>query len=115
MFTVQSNVLRCEREVAARVAKEAGLRLICAPWPHSVHASPRVTTQKYWAWEDWALGGGACRITWQDGVVWVSRHSGYAQADLTEEAIFFLEHYGAVPITGDAQYGAWHKNPRIYG
>ena len=117
MFTVSSNVLRCSFKVAEKVAKEAGLALAVATreykLEHDLFHRGFVDTAKHVLWQDRQLGGGACRIVWRDGIAWVSRHSGYAYADLTEEAIFFLEAYGATPVTRGGT--TVPRNPHIYG
>jgi len=116
VFTVSSNVLRCSFEIAEQVAKEAGFSLASATWEyHKAHgfSFSFVDTSKHFLWQDRQLGGGACRIVWRDGIVWVSRHSGYAQADLTEEVIFFLEVYGATPVPRGGN--TVPRNPHIYG
>ncbi len=61
-------------------------------------------------WQDRATGGGGCRIVWQSGIAWVSRHSGYAHADITESVSELFRELGC-PEMDD---GMWMKNPHIY-
>ena len=98
-LTVSSSIFRATLEQAQFVAECANLRNIRTPqgkWD-----------DQWWGWEDAATGGGGCRITWADGVAWVSRHSGYAYADITEDVCEIFAHMGCKPTTG--------RNPRIYG
>lgn len=57
---------------------------------HSLPAVKRNDPQadyrnEYDFWEDRRTGGGGGRICWAGGVAWVSAHSGYAWADITDE------------------------------
>mgnify|MGYP001488233130 CR=1 FL=1 len=97
-LTVSSFVFYCALDVAEQIAKLAGLR--------------SVGTRDYLCWEDRQTGGGGCRIVWCAGVAWISRHSGYAWADMTEEvAYFFQEVFGCKSYDDPGQY----LNPNIYG
>ena len=68
---------------------------------------------QYWAWEDRATGGGGCRITWHEGLCWISAHSGYAWADITGEVSELFSSAGAVPI--DPYENGYPPSPRSYG
>lgn len=103
MFTVSSNVFQCTLEQAQEVAKEAGLGI---PYGHNAKY------QRYHLWEDRQTGGGGCRIVWRDDIAWVSRHSGYAWADMTEEVCFYFEDVlHCKPLDS---YTNMRKNPNIY-
>jgi hypothetical protein len=98
-LTVSSYVFACERAIAEEIAKLAGLR-------HEDFC------HEYDYWEDRQTGGGGCRIVWAGGVAWITRHSGYAWADMTEKVAFFFEHeYHCKPYDDPHM---WH-NPNIYG
>ena len=98
-MTTGSMIYRATLEQAAQVAEYAGLRKVTSADWDEVRAA-RDANKSYpergtfHRWEDAALGGGACRLVWKSSVVWVSRHAGYPQADLTEEACFFFEEMG---------------------
>lgn len=66
----------------------------------------------YYFWQDRKYGGGACRITWFRGVVWVSSHSGYAHADITRDVCELAEDMGLKPVEDSSI--AW-ESPMIYG
>jgi hypothetical protein len=69
---------------------------------------------EYWAWEDRATGGGGCRITWKEGICWISAHSGYAYADITGEVSeLFLSSGKAIEL--DEYALGYPPNPRSYG
>jgi hypothetical protein len=96
MLTRNTGVFRCSEALAERVANEAGLK------------EERVRNCRFW--QDRATGGGGCRIAYKDEYVWVSRHSGYPQADITEEVAEFFVMYGAEMADGMFSIA----NPYIY-
>lgn len=97
-----STVYRCTKSTAADVAAMANLRLL----------DYTEESMGYTQWEDRATGGGGCRIVWAQGVAWVSRHSGYPAADITEEVCFFFEEVlHCQPYNDPGQ----RLNPNIYG
>jgi hypothetical protein len=96
MLTVDGSCYMCDEEIAARVAGWAGL--------------DKVRTAGYAMWQDYQTAGGGCRIVWKDGYAFVSRHSGYAWADCTEEVRYFLLEQGAKETTK-----APGRNPHVYG
>jgi len=98
-LTVSSYVFKCTREQAEEVAGLASLR-----------HSPYITG--YELWEDAQTGGGGCRIVWCQGIAWISRHSGYPQADKTEEVAFWFE---SVLLCRPFDDPGQHLNPSIYG
>jgi len=100
MFTTDGACFKCSEEVAALVAGWAGLAQVLG----------QGKCDKYSLWQDPQTAGGAARICWKDGYAFVSRHSGYAQADVTEEVEFFLEDQGAVRVSMVPA-----RNPHIYG
>ena len=107
MLTVSSNVFFCPKEIAREVAEDyANLRL-------EIDGGHR--GRDYFMWQDRATGGGGGRVVWMDGITWVSRHSGYAYADITQELCEFLAALGATPITGKDKYSVWNANPNILG
>jgi len=114
MFTVDSMVFIVSLNVVKFVAECANLELIT----YSGHDSPEYGGRvsgwanhgSYWSFEDHATGGGGCRITWSDRIAWVSRHSGYAWADSTQEVCELLLELGAKKATRTRI-----RNPRIYG
>ena len=59
-------------------------------------------------YEDSQTGGGAVRMTWRNGICWISRHSGY-QNDRTEEAFEVLTVlFDAVEFKGERNV-AFHE------
>jgi len=64
-------------------------------------------------WEDYQTGGGGCRIVWCQGIVWISRHSGYEWADITESVAETFAEIGCK--TPDPSRNWWRFNPHIYG
>jgi hypothetical protein len=83
MWTKNNGVFRCTAEVARQVAEDAGLR------------EERIIPRDALFWEDYATQGGGCRIVWRKGIAWVSCHSGYPYADITNEVSEFFLMYGA--------------------
>lgn len=100
MLTVDGQCFTCSKEVAARVAGWAGLDMVIGQDERA----------KYTLWQDYQTGGGGCRIVWKLGYAFVSRHSGYAWADVTQEVMYFLQEQGAKPTSV-----AIGRNPHIYG
>ena len=98
-LTAFSSVFICTRQQAEEVAQMANLR-------HDPYI------KDYDLWEDKATGGGGCRIVWKCNVAWISRHSGYPQADITEEVKFFFQE---VLHCNPYEYDCHHLNPNIYG
>jgi hypothetical protein len=116
MLTRHNGVFRIGLDTAKMVAECANLRLITSP-SRSAKEGARWHVGggdgPYWSWEDDQTGGGGCRITWVDGIAWVSRHSGYAWADITDEVCDLIIELGGKPLDLDASYRI--RNPRIYG
>lgn len=109
MLTVGSFTIRATREQAAFVAA-------CANLAHEISSHP--TDKGEFAswngggfdlWQDSQLSGGACRIVWRKGIAWISRHSGYAYADITEEVAELFAELGCKPVDG------YHHNPLFIG
>jgi len=101
MLTRSANVFVCTEEQAAEIAELANLR-----------CETDLTGSRYSLWQDRATGGGGCRIVWSHGVAWVSRHSGYPQADITEEVCFWFEKVLCCKPYHDP---GQNLNPNIYG
>ena len=99
-LTVSSNVFRCSIEEATFVAECANLR------------DEYIADDKYKLWQDRQTGGGGCRIVWCRDIAWVSRHSGYAYADITWEVCEFFTEIGCEPIADGLS--AWRCNPHMY-
>jgi len=78
-LTMHSMVFKATLEQVQSMADVCGLR---TPYGHSYSEHDGAG---HYLWEDPQTGGGGCRLVWKDGVVWVSRHSGYAYADITGE------------------------------
>lgn len=100
MLTMCSMVYKCDLPKVALIASWAGLRQELGQKKYD----------PYHFWQDLQTSGGGCRLVWKSGFVWVSRHSGYAWADITEEVCLFLEEQGAKKVS---QVPA--PNPHIYG
>lgn len=63
-------------------------------------------------WQDRQTCGGAARVCWAGGIAWVSAHSGYAYADVTDEVCAVFAEIGCVPCTNPY---ALPDSPWIYG
>lgn len=120
MLTVSSRVFECDRNMAAFAAECANLRHLLTTNPQdrsidSLYPSYRGGQRAYDLWEDSQTSGGGCRLVWSGGIVWISRHSGYAYADVTGEVAEVLAEMGAKPLDSDqGDYALWHNNPHIY-
>lgn len=113
MLTTDSNIFECTLEQAEFIAECAGLRLKITSRLEVKKENPRVSYNCgiYEYWEDRQTCGGGCRIVFCNNIAWISRHSGYAYADITEEvAQLFLE-IGCKSL--ENKY--WELNPYIYG
>jgi len=64
-------------------------------------------------WEDRATGGGGARICWCSGVAWITRHSGYPQANITQEVAELFAEIGCKPVPDFYEYN--RLNPIVYG
>ena len=111
--TVHSTIFSATREQVAEMADVCRLR-----HEHTSRQEDRLgcgrrpdyTGQEYDMWQDSQTGGGGCRLVWMDGIVWVSCHSGYSYADITEEVCdLFRDYMGCVPAKA-----GWHDNPAMY-
>ena len=115
-LTVSSHVFRCSRKQALFVAECANLRYEVTSTPRDGEdvAYPLYYggRQAYDMWQDRQTGGGGCRIVWKHDVAWVSRHSGYPQADITDDVCEFFAEIGCSCING---HDIWRKNPNILG
>lgn len=104
MLTTSSNIFRASRELAALIADCANLR----------HEVTSVRAEQGWCeydlWQDKQTGGGGCRIVWCAGVAWVSRHSGYAWADITQEVSEMFVEAGGVLV----ENSYWALQPNVY-
>jgi hypothetical protein len=69
---------------------------------------PRYEGHSDW-WEDHQTGGGGARIVWCQGIAWVSAHSGYSWADITDTVREFFADLGCSPIPEHI------PDPRTYG
>lgn len=110
MMTRGSMVFRCTAEQAALVADCANLRHEMTEdkkddrfYPLRGHCEQ---------WQDAQTGGGGCRICWKAGVAWVTRHSGYAWADITEDVSQLFRELGCQEATSFAAAAA---HPLVYG
>ena len=114
---------RTTLEQAHYLAELCGIdnNLVCGPvreTPYVSHYSDgsiRTENYPYHAWEDKALAGGALRITWHRGIMWISCHSGYPHADRTDDACEFATTLGYEPIDDETLWNEHRKNPRVYG
>jgi len=113
MLTRGSMVFESTLEQAKFMAECANLRLILAPWEYRQdHIDSGAYDAQYYSWEDRATGGGGCRITWYRGIAWVSCHSGYPQADITQDVSELFFEIGCKPVDN---FSVEASNPRIYG
>jgi len=106
VLTTSSWVWRCTREQAQFVAECANLRHECS----SIRGV--VPFYGYDMWQDFQTGGGGCRIVWKNNVAWISRHSGYAWADITDEVSAVFAEIGCEPI--EEGYEIMRQNPHTY-
>jgi hypothetical protein len=112
MLTTSSNVFRCTRAEAREVAQEwlALRQLVTSSRSEWLERDSSLLSHKdYDMWEDYATGGGGCRIVWKDGFAWISRHSGYPQADVTTEAREVFRFLGCDSVQN------LRRNPHICG
>lgn len=129
-LTVGSNVFNATLEQVCEMAELAGLRFELCPhfWGEVDYEStyPMRSTRNYFMWQDRQTGGGGCRLVWTytmnepewgnpeiepytKGVVWVSRHAGYPQADMTEMVAELFAEMGCTYALPKV------RNPHIYG
>lgn len=128
MLTTGSIAFVCSIAQVLNVIETAGLKCYLAPHWYCVTQSGKYIQDsgkgRYFMWQDKATGGGGCRVVFvlkvnvlgtEDfandrliGVAWISRHSGYPQADITEEVGELFEMIGCIP------YGGEKRNPHIY-
>ncbi len=66
----------------------------------------------YSMWYDRQTGGGGARIVFDRGVAWVSCHSGYPWADITEEVAELFREIGCQELDNAM---VWRSNPYTYG
>jgi hypothetical protein len=114
MLTVDSGVFECSLETVAFIAECANLVCECSSVPEVLRGRHGYNSS-FTLFEDYQTGGGGCRIVWADGFAWVSRHSGYAWADITQEVRELFREQGAKPVGEHDAYDYWHANPQIYG
>ena len=111
MATTGSNVFKCTLEQAEFVAECAGLkhkntsRIDCRKDDFSMSIA------LFELWEDKQTSGGGCRIVFCNNIVWISRHSGYDWADITEEVKELFVELKCENL--DDKWGFY--NPLIYG
>jgi hypothetical protein len=113
-LTIHSGVFRCPLSLAKEIAEYAGLDVSVAPYDvKTLHGSHDV----YWLWEDRQTGGGGCRICWNEGIAWVSCHSGYPAADITDEVkeLFRLKDAEEATWTDSDWFDPFGAQPHIYG
>jgi len=105
---------RVDRETTEFMAECANLRHLLTSQPPEVPFAPGPQymggPRPYDLWEDRMTGGGGCRMVWCNGVVWITRHSGYAQADITHDVAELFREKGCEDLDG----GYSRKNPHIY-
>jgi hypothetical protein len=124
-LTTGSMVYYCSLQLAMDIADIANLREEISLKPYGAD---------YYMWQDKATGGGGARLVWtprltyriqemkvelhrgltshhpeERGILWVSRHSGYAYADMTETICALLEEEGAYPCLTN------ERTPYVYG
>lgn len=58
----------------------------------------RAEDGNYWMWADAQTFGGGCRITFYRGIVWISAHYGYPQADITRDVAELFAELGCKPV-----------------
>jgi hypothetical protein len=114
MLTTGSNVFKCTYEQAKFVAECAGLK-------YKITSKLSVRKEMEFdisfsggifdLWEDKQTSGGGCRICYCNNIVWISRHSGYEWADITEEVKELFVELGCENL--EDRWGFY--NPLIYG
>jgi hypothetical protein len=106
-------IFRATREQAALMAEACGLRHeITSVRPDDefkMFPNYQGGRDPFDMWQDSQTGGGGCRLVWRHGIVWVSRHSGYAYADITQEVCDLFHDMGCKPYNGE------ERNPHTYG
>ena len=99
-LTTGSNTFLCTLGQAQFVAECANLRHVVTQRRTLVNGTRR-EFGKYELWWDQQTWGGGCRICFKaihnngdKGIVWISRHSGYAYADITEDVAQLFREIG---------------------
>lgn len=114
MLTTSSSIFKCTYEQAKFVAECAGLKYKVTSnldVKKELEDSISFTGGIFDLWEDKQTSGGGCRICYCNEVVWISRHSGYEWADITEEVKELFIELGCENL--DDRWGFY--NPLIYG
>lgn len=113
MFTMNSMVFKATREQVVLMAEVCGLRHEITSEKdergEGLYPSYQGGRDMFDMWQDSQTGGGGCRLVWRHDIVWVSRHSGYAYADITEEVCDLFCDMGCQPYQGE------ERNPHTYG
>ena len=108
MLTENSHIFHARLDEAAFLADCCGVldNLVCYDWTMvatqdsefqaslGYHRDRPGDSAGYFRWEDRQTAGGGIRITWKNGVMWISSHSGYAWADVTDTAILVARDMG---------------------
>lgn len=110
MLTIGSLCFYALLEQALFIAECANLRLIECPY-NSPYCNNYTSSALYHRWEDRATGGGGCRITWYRGIAWVSCHSGYPAADITQEVAELFAEIECKPIE---ETHIAYRSPSVY-
>lgn len=131
MLTVGNDIFAVTLEQCIDMADVANLRCEIVPYWFETDDMPMLDsashqTKKYFMWQDGQTGGGGCRLVFlanivekfgrtsiplgTRGIVWVSRHSGYPEADVTELVGDLFVEMGCKQAS---TMGV--RNPNIYG
>lgn len=111
-MTVQSRVFACTIEQATFVAECANLKHYVTERSGYMDGTYRVERGHYELWQDYQTYGGGARICWKGGIAWVSRHSGYAWADIVDEVCDIFREIGCKEAVD--RYVNWAANPAMY-
>jgi hypothetical protein len=110
-MTVQSNVFSCTLEQATFVAECANLKHYVSE--NRVAGSFYPEQGRFELWADAQTYGGGARICWKGDIAWVSRHSGYAWADIVEDVCDIFREIGCKEALNS--YIVFAACPAIYG
>lgn len=110
MLTRGSMVFACTIEQATFVAECANLKHYVS---ENVHGSLYPEHGQFELWADEQTYGGGCRMCWKGGIVWISRHSGYAWADITDDVANIFREIGCKEAVDS--YINFSACPAIYG
>ena len=113
MLTTGSNIFKCTYEQAEFIADCAGLKHKITTRLSVKKENPNISFNCgiFELWEDKQTSGGGCRIVFCNNIVWISRHSGYSWADITNDVAELFIELNCENL--DSKFSLY--NPHVYG